>query len=322
MSNLKERLFEMYDEELNSQRCDKCLRLKLKPGRKKLGPISFWHLGSKFFDKRFPTIAFVGKTTWMNEDDYDSLPKNGRVYDGTSIAEDFFTRLKEFQYWQVIDSISKVVRSKADSAVNFLDHIFVTNLVKCNVCDQKARSTNVTGKAFYRNCIDVFEKEIEVTKPSHIVFFAGAGYDNLIGDLRFGYRRDEYWDEENDRYRQPITKRNLRNREVWWWHRVFQQEGKPTLQFLRTRHPQGAPEELKDKIIKWILGKTNKKKETEKLGDKELKEFWDTLFKTAKCKDCGKPLETEHEKENEQCISCEMLDEKIRSDIQAQYEDE
>ena len=63
---MKNRIFEMYNIELTKSQCSNCKNIKLKDGRKKLGPISFWHLGNKFSDKKNPTIAFVGKTKWMD----------------------------------------------------------------------------------------------------------------------------------------------------------------------------------------------------------------------------------------------------------------
>jgi len=253
MADLASKIFKMYEKSMIEAKRDKCNAIRLKPSQKLLGPISFWHLGAKFDDKRVPTIAFVGKTTWMYPEDYSVLAEKETFYDGRQLINYFFGEaLKRYQYWRIIKEISLATYSKEDESIDFLDHIFITNLVKCNVYDKNVGYKNITKYDFFANCMDVFEKEIEIAKPSHIIFFTNDGYDKLINNLCFGYGKNNHYDISDWNKRKTITKRDLRNKTVYWWHRRFPKSGKPQMHFLRTRHPQGAPKEFKEEIINWI----------------------------------------------------------------------
>jgi hypothetical protein len=249
MVNLVSNLFEMYKESMDAMHCKNC-NVGLKKDHRLLGPISFWHLGEKFEDKSVSTITFVGKTTWMDPEDYSKLEKKETIYDGRPETIKFFGEgLKRCQYWRTIKEISSAIYFTL-KGLNFLSHVFITNLAKCNAFEKEAESNNLTGYNVFSNCIDIFEKEIMITKPSHIVFFTNDYYDKLINNLDFGYGKNNYSDIRN--YRKAITKRDLKNKSVCWWHRRFPKNGKAQMHFLRTRHPQGAPREFKKEIIKWI----------------------------------------------------------------------
>jgi hypothetical protein len=223
----------------------------LKPSQAILGPISFWHLGEKFADKNLPTIAFVGKTTWMDPNDYSKLATKERIYDGRPETIEFFGEgLKRCQYWRIIKEVSTAIYPNKEENMEFLDRVFITNLAKCNIFEKGATSNNLTGYKVFANCIDIFEKEIEIIKPSHIIFFTNNYYDKLIEELDFGFGKNNFIDVYNDEKR--ITNKELKHKSVCWWHRYYNETGKNQMHLLRTRHPQGAPAELKDEIIKWI----------------------------------------------------------------------
>ena len=97
------------------------------------------------------------------------------------------------------------------------------------------------------NCIEIFEEEIKALQPTHIIFFTGRGYDSYINRLNFGYANSPK-DITAQTYKKEIKNKSS----VWWWHRKFSENGKLSMHFLRTRHPQGAPKELVDEIVKWI----------------------------------------------------------------------
>lgn len=253
LADLASEIFEMYKKSMVDLKRDKCYSIRLKPNRRLLGPISFWHLGEKFDDKSVPTIAFVGKTTWMDPEDYSELVKKEQVHDGRPEIKYFFGEaLKWSQYWRTIKEIALAIYSKGTESLDFLDHIFITNLVKCNVYEEGVDSINITGYGFFTNCIDIFEKEIEIAAPSHVVFFTNDRYDELVDNLCFGYRKSDHKDVSDWNNKITITKRNLKNKTVYWWHRRFPKIGKPQMHFLRTRHPQGALKELTEEIINWI----------------------------------------------------------------------
>ena len=151
--------------------------------------------------------------------------------------------------------ISLAIYPSINENLDFLDNIFITNLVKCNVFEKGVDSENITRYDFFSNCIDIFEKEIEIVKPSHIIFFTNDRYDKLIDNLCFGYGENNFQDISDWNNRKIITKRDLKIKDVYWWHRKFPKSGMQKMHFLRTRHPQGAPEKEKEfttEIINWI----------------------------------------------------------------------
>jgi hypothetical protein len=248
---MADRLFEMYNSLIiEKTRATKC-RETLKSRQLLLGPISFWYLGKKFDDKNLPTLAFVGKTTWMDPGDYSCIDKKETIYDGRPETIKFFGEgQKRCQYWRIIKEITSAIYPNRDENMEFLDRVFITNLVKCNVFEKGATSNNLTGFKVFANCIDIFEKEIEITKPSHVIFFTNDYYDQLIEKMDFGFGKNNFIDVYNDK--KTITTRELKHKSVCWWHRRYPKTGKTQMQFLRTRHPQGAPRELKTEIISWI----------------------------------------------------------------------
>lgn len=253
MENFESKLFDSYKHKITDARITKCKANKLKPKQELLGPISFWHLGSNFSDKSLPTLAFVGKTTWMDSEDYSKLPKIGPIYDGRKEINYFFgPDIWRYKYWLTIKKICQEIYSKENNDLSFLDNVFITNLVKCNVNKKGVDSKNITGYDYFSNCIDIFEKEIEIVKPSHIIFFTNSQYDDLISNLSFGFEKNRHQDFSTKEHRKEITQRNLKNKDVCWWHRRFYEIGKLEMNFLRTRHPQGAPKELANEIINWV----------------------------------------------------------------------
>lgn len=110
MVDLASKIFEMYKKSMVDAKRDKCSAFRLKPNQKLLGPTSFWHLGAKFDDKSVPTITFVGKTTWMDPEDYSQLTKKETFYDGRQEINYFFGGgLKRYQYWRIIKDISREI---------------------------------------------------------------------------------------------------------------------------------------------------------------------------------------------------------------------
>ena len=191
--------------------------------------------------------AFVGKTTWVKEEDLGDEDKIGSVhkvwdanyYYGENASADR-------QYWNVIKNVSTEVHNLPSNKLDFLNYIFVTNLVKCNIDDKRKKSSNVTPKVYFRNCMDIFEKEIMIVKPSHVILFTGVNYDDLIDTLTFGYNKKHIYDVTDDEYKKTINDKN-----VWWWHRIYEDKASK-LQLLRTRHPQGATSGFTCELVNWI----------------------------------------------------------------------
>ena len=199
--------------------------------------------------KDSPSIAFVGKTSWMDSDDYDELLNNGEISDARAKGIDFLKKPTGYRFWSAIIKISK--QFDANESVNF-PHIFITNLVKCNVFEKGVDSKNITLEKYFYQCEDIFESEIKIINPSHIVFFTNDKYDDIIDNFNFWYKEGDYVDASDWNHEELVPKKDMEYKKVYWWHRKFPKKGKATLQFLRTRHPLGAPFGLEKKIINWI----------------------------------------------------------------------
>jgi len=268
MANLKDEIFRMYEQEIGGGQCSKCRKYddNLPDGEKRVGPLSFFHIGKNMADKNSEKrIVFVGKTSWISEKEareYEWYPGEGRkiIRDASGFGEEAWniteddkkdyknSRWKHSGYWNYVRDIT--------SALDLtLDDIAITNLVKCNIYDETAedKPKNITDDIYFERCIPIFEKEIKIIKPTHVILFVGRDYDGHIKKLNFGgtlenINNDNY---DNDKYKTETKTKGGEKRKVWWWHRKFYRSDGTVLHLLRTRHPQGAPGGLKEKIINW-----------------------------------------------------------------------
>jgi hypothetical protein len=86
--------------------------------------------------------------------------------------------------------------------------IAVTNLIKCNTSGENSSPLDQTPEDIRKHCSDsrIFEKEIKIMEPKHIIFLTGDGYDNEI------LKMDLFNKAEKDEM-QTI---NTGNKIVWW----------------------------------------------------------------------------------------------------------
>jgi hypothetical protein len=126
--------------------------------------------------------------------------------------------------------------------------------VKCNICEDGSNSySNITSWEYFAACKDILEKEIQIVKPTHVIFLTGDNYDSLIRDMNFGYQPSEIVDLTSDSCKKKIMmKYKTSKKDVCWWIRAFYSGGKPSLRLLRTRHPQGAPGHFGDELVRWV----------------------------------------------------------------------
>ncbi len=227
MNGLEKDLFEMYEQVINGVHCNACHERDKSEKRNRNPPASFWNLGDNFADKTKPRIAFVGKSTWLSRENLEkACEKVEPVYDPRIMIPEFYIPpSRGYRYWKCIKNISDKVYSTRKDNLDFLENVFITNLVKCNVIGKDFR--DITDFEYYRNCIDIFEKEIEIVKPSHVIFVTNDYFDSLIEKLRFGYGDSEWKDYTAKDYRKEIG-----NKSVCWWHRTFYRDGKQNMHFL------------------------------------------------------------------------------------------
>lgn len=147
-------------------------------------------------------------------------------------------------FWGFIQDVAKQLYPEEGSKAGLLDHISITNVTKCNT---SKGYQDTTPYCLTENCIEIFEEEIKALRPTRIIFFTGKGYDSYIDKLNFGYVNSP-----KDITAQTYKKEIKNKCSIWWWHRKFSENGELSMHFLRTRHPQGAPKELVDEIVKWI----------------------------------------------------------------------
>jgi len=244
ISSLSRSLFKMYRSSIVGDHCSRCRESGRQRRRNRVGPVSFWHVGRKFSNTQSVRIAFVGKTSWAEREDLHELRKKGPIWDGTSWFDYFWNDSPRWSpYWRCVRDITERLGLGPNN-------LFITNLAKCNVRRRGYRRyTDVTDLTYYQSCIDLFEKEIEIVQPSHIVLLTGSRFDSLIGSLRFGFvgYNCEHRDVTSAHFSKEIGRKSIP-----WWHRTFLRDRIPRTQFLRTRHPQGAPAQLADEIVSWI----------------------------------------------------------------------
>lgn len=235
-----------------SAKSDKCKGCKDYCSEYRLplhGPLSFFNIGDEFEKDRYK-IVFVGKNTWYDKSNVEGLNflASSKLRDcrddGTKM---FLTRRtlgdKPSRFWGCIQDIAKQLYPEENEA-QLLDHISITNITKCNTSKDYRDTTPCLVK---ENCIEIFEEEIKALQPTHIIFFTGKDYDSNIDRLNFGYANSP-----KDMTARTDKKLIKNGSSVWWWHRKFSENGELSMHFLRTRHPQGAPKELVDEIVKWI----------------------------------------------------------------------
>jgi hypothetical protein len=255
MNGLEKNLFEMYKQVINGAHCKACYERDKSEKRNRNPPASFWNLGDYFADKTKPRIAFVGKSMWLTRENLErDCERIEPVYDIRFLAPEFYVPpSRGYRYWKCIKNVSDKVYSTEKDGLDFLKNIFITNLVKCNVVGNNYRDK--TDFEYYKNCIDIFEKEIEIVAPSHVIFFTGDSFDSLMEKLRFGYGESDWKDcSSKDCIRQITARKKVKRKSVHWWHRTFYRDGRPSMHFLRTNHPQGTPEEFDSEIVNWIWG--------------------------------------------------------------------
>jgi len=252
-SELEKKLMGMYNARINENYCQECyeIDLKLNKDDKRVPPHAYWQLGKKYLQNK-KRIAFSGKTSWIKNVDLKEELKIGSVYRLWN-ADYYFDEYgdPDRRYWDAIKKITIGVYNLPDNNIEFLDRIFVTNLVKCNVERKEVKSKNVTRIGYFKNCIDVFEKEIKIVKPTHVILFIGKKYDKILDSVTFGY--DCYNIEDVTDGNHTVT---INDSDAWWWHRTYSVDGIIDMNLLRIRHPDRTSNKFYSewipKIIDWV----------------------------------------------------------------------
>ncbi len=177
----------MYKKTGKSKNCILCKKIG---GNKLAGPISFFHIGSNF-EKDEYRIVFVGKNSWYDKKDFkEDKITNGYFADVTETGRKSLEGElnKRSHYWKRIRDIIENLYGRF-----YIENFAVTNLIRCNTSGEENNSSDITPKEIKENCMNygIFEKEIGVLKPRHIIFFTGKDYDNFIKKIDFGCDNNE-----------------------------------------------------------------------------------------------------------------------------------
>lgn len=242
-NNLEDKVFKMYGKKgIGTNKNHYCKSCKNSDkGGKLAGPISFFHIGSKFEGDRYK-IVFVGKNSWYDKKEFEKEKVKDKHYaDATETGGDSIrgegTECIDSPYWKYLRAIIVELYKNLDEGSK---NVAITNLVKCNTGGPR----DETPEDIRKNCIDsrIFEKEIEILKPKRIVFLTGnrEEYEGYIEKFNFGKLI------KNDK------KKTKDNGKLIWWKREFVKNG-GKIKVLRTSHPQGQrKEKFVKEIVNWI----------------------------------------------------------------------
>lgn len=176
-------------------------------------PISAWCIGKYFYDNP-QRILFVGKNArnnpGTNESAFCNAFQEARKLWNTS-----------WSYWSYTRDITRTIFGD-----NCIEHIAFTNIVKCN--DSPTKDT--TSSLVKTNCIlnlRVLRNELEIIRPTHIIFYTAKNYDDYIASVFDDYKPlDSY-----DNYK-------LIGRRKMPWQRASAVLGNQSFHVLRVGHPQ------------------------------------------------------------------------------------
>ncbi len=220
----------MYDKTKigNNKNCSKCKDIG---GNKLSGPISFFHIGSKFEEDGYK-IVFVGKNSWYDKEGFKEEAKGKLYADATETGRDSIKgegdNCIKSPYWNYMRAIiEKLYNNDA------FENVAITNLVKCNTTGEDGNPRDETSENIRKNCINgcnIFEREIKILKPLHIIFFTGRDYDDYIKRFKFEFKQHQIKDGNEQ------TK-ILNNKRVIWWEREFVENGRK-IKTVRTYHPE------------------------------------------------------------------------------------
>lgn len=249
-NELEEKIFKMYNTEMK-EICDSCCEYdnELSKSEERTGPFSFFHIGKNMNDfSKEIRLLFVGKTSWHEKSDEKKFTPCGKFRDASEFGKEAFEdKSYSSGYWRFIRDITTDLGIK-------LDDIAISNLCKCNVFDQKNddQSQDITPDPYYINCFEIFQNEVELVKPTHLIFFTGKYYDFLIENFQMQDRNCKDQNSKDDTI--EVKKENGETSKIrpYWWHRIYIKSDGNQINVLRTSHPNRKPNGLIKEIVKWV----------------------------------------------------------------------
>lgn len=223
-NEVEKRILELYKKiELgNSEICRNC-RLNCDLSL----PVGCWCVGNHFFEHE-KRVLFVGKNARGNPGKVCGTFRNSY-----EVTRDYLWE-RSWPYWSYTGAITEALFGE-DSP----EHIAFTNIVKCN----DSPDVDTTSDFVKEHCIKqlkVLRYEIEIIKPTHIIFYTSWDYDNYIGDVF-----DEFAIKSNTQ--KKVGRKNMP------WLEANASINQRDLKVLRIGHPERKKkEDFVNCVVDWV----------------------------------------------------------------------
>lgn len=231
LNNLENKIVEIY-KNINLGKNEICVKCKNK-NNKLNNPVGMWLIGANW-EKNKTKVLFVGKNA---RGDGDNDIKN------TFLETRDWLFNSGFAFWSYTKEISKRIFNDKSC-----ENISVTNMVKCNDSLTKDTTTEYM-KNFCINELKIIRKEIEIIKPTHIVFYTDYKYDNYIFDekgLFDSIKKIPEQQSQEDFYRKVGKKKML-------YREAFAKIKDIGINVLRLGHPERKKKEaFINLVVNWI----------------------------------------------------------------------
>ena len=217
---MKEKIFNYYNKINLGQNdiCRKCNESNNSSSFSK--PISIWKVG-KEFNTETNRILFVGK---VHRGDLEYEPTINYLFKDSTKRGDYLLRESSWAYWSYTREIIKTIYGSFE---NGKEKIAFTNLIKCNKSLSIDKTTDFTKKSCLSD-LKVIWKEIEILRPTKIIFYSHTDYDKYLLD----FKPSEFFKDITNEH----NKERIGAKYMPWWERVFFDQNESVLtEFLRDR---------------------------------------------------------------------------------------
>lgn len=202
--------------------------------------VSVYYIGEEY-NLQSKKILFVGKNARGTlENGIDQFP----VIDARESARKYFL-YPDSAFWSYSQAITRALFKCSKEEA--LEKISLTNLVKCNNAmgdegrNPDGSTIDQTTFLMKENCLNkvgYFWREVKILKPTHIILFSGADYDQFL----FGGKHN-------------TDRRRIGQKNVLWFAVEWIIDGHKT-KLLRTGHPERLKkEDFVSGVCEWVLMK-------------------------------------------------------------------
>lgn len=168
----EQKIIELYNQ-INLGHCEICLECKRNNSKLYDRAVGMWFVG-KYYANQEKRLLFVGK----NARGVPAIKYEENVNDKGYLNEFRYAREnlwnKSWAYWNYSRIISEQLYGEAG-----YENVAFTNIIKCNGSDT-IDTTNDNMKDYCVKKLNVLRKEIQIIKPTHIVFYTSYYYDQWI----------------------------------------------------------------------------------------------------------------------------------------------